>query len=312
MWDRELMPNTPRYTRKPGHVESWFFRANHPTRPLAIWVRTTILARLNGETLAETWFIAFDGEQGQTHVQKRTVPFQTAKFTADSIHVDALKVTLADSIVGTIGDATLDLQWRPVVVGTVSLYPYSWLLTGPFPKSKLLTPQPWLWVEGSVNVAGNTWTIDGWTGMQGHNWGKENAFEYAWGHCVFEGAGVVVEGFTGRVKVAGRLTPWMSTAVVRRGKDQWRFDVLFDFWDQQASITPGRWTLGLTSAAGSLTLEMDSTAVPTVTLDYENPDGRIAKCHNSKLAAVTLTVTPRNGEPFTCRSAHGGALEILR
>ncbi len=98
-------PNTPRSSANPGHVESRFLRATHPSRPLAIWVRTTILARKNGEAVAETWFIAFDGERDRAVTQKRTVPYASATFTTDKLHVDALEVTLAPPAGCTAGSA---------------------------------------------------------------------------------------------------------------------------------------------------------------------------------------------------------------
>ena len=37
--------NHPRFVPGNDHVESWFLRANHPTEPLALWLKVTILGR---------------------------------------------------------------------------------------------------------------------------------------------------------------------------------------------------------------------------------------------------------------------------
>ena len=51
---------------------------------------------------------------------------------------------------------------------------------------------------------------------------------------------------------------------------------------------------------------------PFACLGYESPDHSLAYCFNSKLAEVLLEVQPRAEAPFAYRSAHGGALELLR
>ncbi|MSQ83432.1 MAG: hypothetical protein EXR77_11185 [Myxococcales bacterium] len=67
------------------------------------------------------------------------------------------------------------------------------------------------------------------------------AAEYAWGQCLFDGA--MVEALTGRIRVAGRLTPPISALVVRTAEREWRFDALLDLWRQDAVIGERVWTL---------------------------------------------------------------------
>lgn len=344
--------NAIRYTGTPGHVESWFLRANHPTRPLALWIKVTVLARLDGGPVAETWLVLFDGETGRSFAHRDTWPLSASDLLAalpgDSLRAGTFDLGLIISggpartghATGTAGGARFELEWSPLggdegqdgggaLAGPLCIYPWKWLVTGPFPKSKLLTPCPWLRFRGTVSWpgvggaggderagagdGGETWDISDWNGMQGHNWGKEHAWEYAWGQCVFDGAEpAMVEGFTGRIKLGGRLTPRMSAMVVRRGSQEYRFDRLFDPWRQEATVTPRRWTVRLKSADGEARLRMDAGDQPMVCLGYPNPDGRLSYCFNSKLASVLLEVRPKGGEPFTCRSDHGGALEFLR
>jgi len=46
-----------------GHYESFFQRANHPTRPMAFWIRYTIFSPQNHpeNAVGELWAIYFDG-----------------------------------------------------------------------------------------------------------------------------------------------------------------------------------------------------------------------------------------------------------
>lgn len=316
--------NRVRFTGRPGHVESYFLRANHPVRPLAWWLKSTILAPLQGSPVAESWFIFFDGERGTTFAAKRTEPFDQSRFADaphSSISAAGLELflgaegTARGTIDGPDGTASIDLAWRrddSPISEPLSILPWRLLRTGPFPKSKLLTPFPSLRFSGRVSLPTRTLDLSDWPGMQGHNWGREHAFEYAWGQCLFPEDDAMVEGFTGRIRVAGRTSPRLSALVVRRGGRTWRFDTLFDVWRQQARIDAHRWELTLRSGDGEAMLAMDASDRPMVCLGYGNPDGQLSFCFNTKLAKVSLTVRPIDGASFACDSEHGGALEFLR
>lgn len=326
LFSSELPDNALRFRGQPGHVESYFLRANHPTRPLAIWLKATVLAPLDGPAVAESWFIWFDGERGTTLAHKQTQPFSTALFSGEgtrAIDIEAgglsFLLRAEGSARGTVpapaGTARFALSWtrdESPLAQPLSILPWRLLRSGPFPRSKLLTPFPSLRFSGQVELPWGPETLKDWPGMQGHNWGKEHTFEYAWGQCLFPADDAMLEGFSARVRVAGQTTPRLSALVVRRGARTFRFDTIFDAWRQRAEVSADRWSLALRSTDGEATLEMDASKRPMVCLGYDNPNGEHSYCFNSKLAAVTLTVRPSDGASFTCHSAHGGALELLR
>lgn len=324
--ERERPDNALRFDGRRGHVESYFFRANDPSRPRAFWLKQTILAPIDGPAVAESWFIWFDSDKHRTIAQRSSQSYSTAHFGGfgdPSMHIEtsAITVELApegaargalDAPEGRVG---FDVRWRAsgsAIARPLSIFPLKLLRTGPFPRSKLLTPMPALEFSGLVELPDERVDVSGWTGMQGHNWGKEHAFEYAWGQCLFAQDDAMVEGFTGRVRVAGRSTPRMSAMVVRRGARTYRFDTIFDAWRQHAEVDLDRWSLTLRSGDGEATLTMNAADRPMICLGYGNPDGAQSYCFNSKLAEVELVVRPSDGAQFICRSPHGGALEFLR
>ena len=170
--------------------------------------------------------------------------------------------------------------------------------------------------NGTIDVWGETIEVVDWHGMQGHNWGQEHAWEYAWGQCHFLGADAqpmsTVEAFSGRIRIGGKVTPFISGMVIRRGDREYRFDRLVDLWRQDPHIDDLTWTLTMRGRDGTARLEMTATADDMVCLGYGNPDGRLSHCLNSKLAKVTLRVNPPDEPGFECQSMHGGALEFLR
>ncbi|MBN1945232.1 MAG: hypothetical protein JW797_06115 [Bradymonadales bacterium] len=325
----EPLANAVRYQPdRKGHVESFFWRVNDPDRPRALWLKATILAPQDGPPVAECWCVWFDGEKGRTFAHKETLPLTADTFAGEPSSLD---VTIGANrfhvgfvgqaegkLEGPRGAAEWQLRWRSEstpVATPLSIYPWRFLRQGPFPKSKLLTPFPFLRFSGTLDVFDETITLDGWPGMQGHNWGQSHAHEYVWGQCLFPGAdgeAAMVEGFSGRVKLGSLVTPRMSALIVRRGPEVYRFDRIFDLWRQKASLDEWRWTLKLGGRDGQVWMTMDARGMPLVCLGYYNPDGHLSYCFNTKLAHVQLEVRPRRGRPFTLESDHGGALEFLR
>lgn len=316
-----------------GHVESYFVRANHPRQKLAIWLKATVFAPRGHETqgaVAELWCIVFQAEsQHGTRVwaRKRTVPFAEASFEGDrpQIRLAGAELDLGPkgrsvgSLEGEGGACRWDLRWEAESPSTMGrpmlLLPFEGMLDDRVPTFKLVTPRPILRVHGSIDVAGETLDVDGWWGMDGHNWARAHAWDYVWGQCVFlDEAGsptCIAEGFTGRTRIAGLVTPPLSSLVVRRGAREYRFDGLVDLWRQEAEIDDLCWTVRLRSKDGEAALRMEADASEMACLGYPNPDGRISYCFNSKLARAHLRVSPADGEAFEVSSAHGGALEFL-
>ncbi|MBM4346437.1 MAG: hypothetical protein FJ100_23925 [Deltaproteobacteria bacterium] len=316
--------NAPRWPGSGGHVESWFVRANDPNGRRALWCKLTILSPLQGDPVAEAWAIAFDGDR--TLGLRSTVPLRDAdvRDPVAGLRVADCRMDLGAPAAASgsiaMGSDCLrwDLTWAADAGNAgapLSLLPSRLLLRTGFPRSKLLTPCPAATFSGTFWWDDHCIRVDGWRGMQGHNWGREHAAEYAWGQCLFDDAPdgpVMAEAVTARLRVAGRLTPPISGLVVRQGGRQWRFDALVDLWRQEAQVGERDWTLRMRGPDGAAELRLDGGDAPFACLGYGNPDGTTRYCWNTKLARAELRVEPRNGRPFSCASAHGGALELLR
>src|SRR5437016_2183779 len=77
-WNRcRYVPGSPS-----GHYESYFQRANHPTRPLAFWIRYTIFSPRGrpADARGELWAIWFDGERERIVAAKEEVPLAACVF----------------------------------------------------------------------------------------------------------------------------------------------------------------------------------------------------------------------------------------
>jgi hypothetical protein len=313
--------NAPRHVPTHGGVESYFLRANHPTEPRAIWLKATVLVPDAGAPVAEAWVAVFDHDRA--YAIKQTVPLARATFASgDTVRVAIAGCTFelgptGGHVTGTLAHGDHATTWNlaytavPELSAPLCPYPSRRMIDGSFPKSKLLTPVPCARFSGTIDDE----PVTDWFGMQGHNWGKSHAFEYAWGQCVFTAADgaphALVEGFTGRIKLGPVITPRLSSLVVRRGAREYRFDRVFRPWRQTAELDGRKWTLRIRGEDGEAVLAMHADPARMVCLGYQNPDGALSYCLNSKLAKTVLRVNPVDGEGFECASAHGGALEFL-
>jgi hypothetical protein len=322
--------NIPRITQHQGqaHVESYFWRANHPELRRAFWLKATILSPTEGQAVAEVWCCTFDGESGHYQGARQTVPLCEARFDEDGslIEVAGCRFDLAavgHTLNGAVDQSSARSKWslqcQPVETSLgqpLCLFPTRRMLQASFPRNKTVTPAPAAHFNGQIEVNGETWAIDDWLGMQGHNWGQAHAHEYAWGQCLFTAPDgspcAMVEAYTAKLRIAGLTTPALSGMVVRHGQRSYRFDRIIDLWNQRSETKDLCWVLKMKGRDGKALLQMEATPEEVVCLGYTNPDAHLSYCLNSKLAKVRLQVVPSKGESFECFSEHGGALEFLR
>ena len=140
---------------------------------------------------------------------------------------------------------SIQLKWQAAVsrLGEgYGLFPFQWMLKGPIPKQKTVTPMRLAQVEGQISIGQTTIPVENWMGCQGHNWGRAHTPDYVWTHAVFlenRTPVAICEGFTGSVRAAGRLRSLFGTCTPYPRGD-FRFDRLVDVWNQKADFKDGR------------------------------------------------------------------------
>jgi hypothetical protein len=208
--------------QRAGHYESFFLRANHPTRPLAFWIRYTLFSpdRHPENAIGELWAVFFNGENGRHVAVKREVPFsqcsfKTAEFGAqiDDARLEPGQLHGAATSGGHI--ITWDLAYsgadQPLFLLPLNFY------TSAFPKAKSLVGLPRAVFDGTLSVDGQTIEINDWVGSQNHNWGQKHTDLYAWGQVAgFDNSpDSFLEVATARLKIGPVWTPFMTPIVLR-------------------------------------------------------------------------------------------------
>ncbi len=298
-----------------GHVESWFLKANDPRGRRALWLKWTVWAgdRDPRIAVAETWAVAFGAEK--SHVATKTsVPFEQARFdrrvidaTVDGCHLTSRTARgRVESGGRSIAyDLTIEPRQAPYL-----FYPARWMYTGPIPSQKTVTPVPDASISGHLEIDGERWTLEGWPGMIGHNWGRHTEL-YVWGHCNAwdDGDDVVLEGASARVRTGGVLLPLRTGLMVRHHGTSYPLTDLRSVARNEATLTPRRWQFRGRGPRVELKGEMWAESDDFVGLFYTNPDGVILHCLNSKIAHAEVTLSVSGRAPRVLRSSRA-ALEI--
>ena len=317
--------NAARYDprAKDGHVESWFLKATDPSGERAFWLKATIFApdAAPSRAMAEGWAVCFDRRAGRARQVgvKHTLPFTHATFGAGGLGArwelrsNGDRFELAPGVARgaiTMGSerVTWDLAFRGEARAMV-LYPPR-LYELPVPRLKIVTPLPDARFEGELEVGGERWVVSGWRGMQGHNWGR-HAELYAWSQVTAwdDGADLVLEVGSGRVRVGGVLMPLGTVASVRHRGVDYSMTRLVDVARARASVVVGRHEFSAVGRFGRVEGVLEAAPEDMVGLAYANPDGTTTYCLNSKLARARVRFEA-TGRPPLVLTSRAAALEV--
>ena len=133
--------------------------------------------------------------------------------------------------------------------------------------------------------------------MLGHNWGTEHAERWIWLHgTAFEGDDSAwLDVVIGRVKVAGRTTPWIANGAVSVGGTRHRVR-------GKARVTED--PLGAHVEVGDLTVEVRSEPDRVVVWRYSDPEpGHEHHTANGSVATLTVDWPTRPAGASTPRTA---------
>jgi len=307
----KLVPGT-------GHVESHFLKAVSPDGRRALWIKHTLLSPkdVSDVGIAEVWAIAFDRDRGPLAYAKRVHPLRDAEWSDAPFSYDIGDAHLGPaSSSGRAESSGHRITWSFEISAQADgfrPFPRTAMYEGPFPRQKALTPVPSALMTGEAEIDGTRWALEGWRGMQGHNWGEGHSERYAWVHCnalTDQGPETWVEVLTGRVRVAGLLLPWLSVGGLSIDGHVFRFDGLASLTSRALSVERTHYRTTLEKGDLRLDLDVETTPESMAGLHYENPDGSMTYCLNSKLATGSVSLSGPGRETQTFVS-DAFALEI--
>ncbi len=319
-----------------GMYESFYLRAVAPDEPLGAWIRLTVHKRPGARPTGSVWCTVFDARRGAPLMDKRT-GLAPAVPVGGWIEMDGTRLTpqLAEGRCG-------QTRWSLRLTGEepeLRHLPLRWLYRAPLPRTKLTSPMPAARFDGLLERSGQP-AIDvrDWRGVVGHNWGSEHAERWIWLHGIgfSEQPQAWLDVALGRVRLAGRMTPWIANGVLSLGARRYRVGGLRARGVSVAETASGC-RLAL-KGEGGLELRASVEVPPDAAASwryadpaYEEPSipatGKQALLAgappfqasapgshdviNCSVASLELTVRlPGEHESRTLRTAHGGAYEL--
>jgi hypothetical protein len=312
--------NTPRFRpgTTAGHYESWFQRANHPTRPLAFWIRYTIFCPKGRpeESTGELWAVFFDGEHHRVTAVKSEVPLADCRFGARGIDLEIGAATLANhALVGSAASRGHEIGWSlefESEMPTLLLLPDA-LYERRFPKAKALVGFPNAIFRGWLTVDGHRIAVENWQGSQNHNWGSRHTDSYAWGQVAGfdDDDRAFLECSTAQVKIGPFWTPRLSLVVLRTRGEEFALNTM-----GRALLSRGRfeffdWRISTAAPAARMTVRLHAPRTAFTALTYRNPPGGSKTCLNSKIATCEVTLEVPGRPARTLKAARRAAFEIL-
>jgi hypothetical protein len=314
-------------TRK-GMYESFYLRAVSPQQPLGVWIRHTVQKPSGHAPLGSLWCTVFDATRGAPFMHKLTSdrvcvpPGAWIEVGAPTDERGAGSGIEGEAEGGTMGSEQADgrcgaAEWS-LRIGSqepeLRHLPREWLYGAPLPRTKLTSPAPAASFGGSLRIAGeHEIELDGWRGMVGHNWGAEHAERWIWLHGIgFAGAPEAwLDVALGRLRIAGRLTPWVANGALSIGGRRRRIGGL-GARGLRVEEGPDGCTLRLPGERG-LVIEARASVPPGTAAGwrYGDPDGGAGHdVVNCSIAALELSVESPGEPARSLHSAHGAVYEL--
>lgn len=312
--------NFTRYhNQQTGHYESFFLRANHPSRPLAFWIRYTIFSPLNRpqDALGELWAIYFNGETNKHVAAKKEVPFRQCTFSSTEFFVEIDGAQLKPGELHGVAsakdsslawDLTFNGNTKPLLLLPLQLYETR------LPAAKSLVSAPLATFNGSLSVNGETVEVVNWVGSQNHNWGSKHTDLYAWGQVA--GFDTHPQSFlevaTARLKIGPLWTPYMTLLVLRHNGKAFALNSLIQSLRAKGSFEYFSWNFRSETKEIALEGSISAPQEAFVGLNYYNPPGGNKYCLNTKIAACQLKLKDkRTGSQELLVTSSRAAFEIL-
>ena len=305
---RAIYPGTP---RKAGMYESFYLRAVSPEQPVGVWLRYTVHKRPGMDPRGSLWCTVFDARKGRPFMHKLTSPELSTPAGA-WIAIGESKIGPGHAQ-GSCGEAKWSLRFQSTEPELRHL-PAEWLYKAKLPRTKLTSPAPSAVFAGTLELAdGQALGLDGWRGMVGHNWGAEHAERWIWLHGVgfAQDEDAWLDVALGKIKLAGRLTPWVANGALSLGGRRWRIGGLGKR-GLRVQESPEACELRLPGADG-LMIDARVKAPPGSGAGwrYADPQGPEHEVANCSVAAIELDVRlPGSERALRLTTAHGGAYEL--
>ncbi len=279
-----------RWRGQPGRLEVWYTTLTDPATGTGIWVHHELVAAPSGAAHAHGWVTVFPPDAAPVLRRFGPEPWRRdadAVFAVDGVSVAPQRLS------GVAGDVSWDL----VGAGGSPLYTFPrWAWRKELLPAAQMVADAGATYSGTVRYQGTTVTLRDAPGATARIYGHGNARRWAWLHADL-GDGDVCEIVAAvATRPLLRLLPALPMLRLRLNGVEWpATDPLLAAVRFRADIGRPRWTVRGRAGRRRVTVEVQMPADRTVSLDYADPDGSPAVCHNTERATATIRLENRHG-----------------
>jgi hypothetical protein len=303
----------PRWDGRRGFYEVYFLKFNLPQSREAFWLRYTLLApRSRAEQpCVEIWGFYFNPYAPERNWgAKEVVPldsgrrcWQQGRFPLQLGSVGqqgGLCHLHLESATGQVGLEPSNLRWElhwQLPAQSLGLFPHAWLYRLPFPRTKYHSPGWEIRFEGTVELHGRRIEIQHAPGQLAHLWGTDYAHSWVWAHAnQFDGeSDAAFEALYATVHLGGRLRG-MGIACLRWEDRYYALRGMRSCLSVKSEArlphdaTKFVWQWEAQERDFHLKIECEAEPRHFLGARYITPSGAPRYCHNTKVAAATLTL----------------------
>ncbi|MFG2250776.1 hypothetical protein [Spirillospora sp. NPDC048823] len=284
-------PMRSRWRGRPGRLEVWYTTLTDPATGTGVWIHHELVAPEGGGARTHGWAAVFP--PGETPVFARFGPFGWSR-PEDAAFAAGPVAQTDDRLTGTAGNITWDLRetggGRPI-----HTFP-RWAWESELLPAAQIVPKPVATYDGEVRFGDRVLALDGASGGSARIYGHGNARRWAWLHADLGGGDVceIVAAVSTRPGM-NRLPPLPFVRLRVDGADLPSGDPLLAALRLRADIGLPTWTVHGRLGDRGIRVEVTQRPEETVAVDYADPDGAPAVCHNSERADVRIVLARRAG-----------------
>ncbi|MFF4041424.1 hypothetical protein [Streptomyces sp. NPDC001816] len=277
----------PRWCGEPGRTEVWYTTVTDPATGSGLWLHHELTAPADGsEPYAHGWAAVFPKDGPVRHAR-----FGPAEWTPDDSGFSADGVAVRPGrLSGAAEGGALrwDLTEHPTGEPLFTFPRWSW--HRPLLPAAQMLPAARATYDGTFTHDDTTLTLTAAPGASARIYGHGNARRWAWLHADLGGGDVmeIVAAVSMRPGLR-RLPPLVFLRLRRQGRT-WprRPERPAAGWAGagrfRAGIALPTWTVTGRTGLRRIRVEVTQRADRTLALDYTDPDGQHATCHNSERA----------------------------
>jgi len=286
-----------RWRGQRGRLEVWYTTLTDPATGAGVWLHHELVAPSDGTAAyAHGWAALFPAHGAPAMARFGPSPWKPP--TGEVVYAaDGVSVT-ADRAAGHTEGASWDLT---AVGGGPPLYTFpSWAWRRELLPAAQIVPAPNATFNGVVHIGDVVLPVAGAPGATARIYGHGNARRWGWLHADLGGGDLLEIVAAVSMRPGLRRLPPLPFVRLRLGGVDWPAgDPLRVARSFRAQLGLPQWTVSGQSAGRRIHVEVDQPPERTLAVDYRDPDGAPAVCHNSERADAVITLERAAGRTWT-------------